>query len=220
MSEWSDQACDRLLADVLRDPIRVAALFVQSGGTYSEMDDVDPWDVERDAMKYAGPYPVVAHPPCDRWCMPLAVVNQTRYGHKVGDDGGCFEFALAAVRRWGGVLEHPAHTAAFRAFGIPKPTLRGWQRVLDGGWICEVAQSSYGQPARKMTWLYAFGVPAPTLVHRHVAPATAIVGHLKRTTSVLPRLSKREASKSPVAFARMLVDLAATATGRDTKAGA
>jgi hypothetical protein len=32
----------------------------------------------------------------------LARVNQARYGHKVGDDGGCFAAALDAVRRWGG----------------------------------------------------------------------------------------------------------------------
>ena len=36
--------------------------------------------------------------PCDRWCQ-MAPVNQARYGHRVGDDGGCFAAALEAVRR-------------------------------------------------------------------------------------------------------------------------
>lgn len=38
----------------------IAALFVQRGGVYFGLDDVDPWDESRDARRYAGPYPVVA----------------------------------------------------------------------------------------------------------------------------------------------------------------
>ena len=92
----------------------IAALYVETNGAYSGRPDVDPWDIERDARRYDGPHPVVAHPPCDRWCK-MAPVNQARYGHKVGDDGGCFAAALAAVRRWGGVLEHPALTPGQRS---------------------------------------------------------------------------------------------------------
>ncbi len=79
----------------------IAALYVQTNGHYFGLPNVDPWDEPRDARKYAGPHPVVAHPPCTRWCQ-LAYIVEKRYGYKVGDDGGCFESALAAVRRWGG----------------------------------------------------------------------------------------------------------------------
>ena len=48
--------------------IRVAALYVETGGVYYGLNDVDPWDEERDARLYAGPWPVVAHPPCKAWC--------------------------------------------------------------------------------------------------------------------------------------------------------
>lgn len=47
--------------------IEVAALYVVKGGCYFGLPGVDPWDEERDARRYAGPYPVVAHPPCERW---------------------------------------------------------------------------------------------------------------------------------------------------------
>jgi hypothetical protein len=65
----------------------IAALYVEKGGAYYGIPDVDPWDIERDARKYAGPWPVVAHPPCSTWGY-MAPVNQARYGHRIGDDAG------------------------------------------------------------------------------------------------------------------------------------
>lgn len=41
----------------------IAALFVERGGSYWSLPDVDPWDEARDARLYDGPHPVVAHPP-------------------------------------------------------------------------------------------------------------------------------------------------------------
>jgi hypothetical protein len=91
--------------------VRVAALYVAKGGIYFGRDDVDPWDEARDARLYAGPHPVVCHSPCTTWS-PLAFIWQARRGTPVGEDGQCFAHALASVRRWGGVLEHPAGSAA------------------------------------------------------------------------------------------------------------
>jgi hypothetical protein len=72
--------------------------------------------------------------------------------------------ALASVRRWGGVLEHPAVTIAWRTFGLPRPdSSGGWQRCLDGGWVAHVEQRHYGHRARKATWLYAVGIEPPAL---------------------------------------------------------
>jgi len=79
----------------------IAALFVDARGCYAGLPDVDVWDEARDARLYPGPHPVVAHPPCTRWCR-LAGLVEARWGHKRGDDGGCFASALASVRRWGG----------------------------------------------------------------------------------------------------------------------
>ena len=45
----------------------IAALYVETDGCYFGIDGVDPWDEARDARLYAGPWPVVAHPPCQRW---------------------------------------------------------------------------------------------------------------------------------------------------------
>src|SRR5207248_1894555 len=118
----------------------IAALYVETNGVYYGLPDVDPWDEARDARKYAGPWPVVAHPPCARWSR-LAGFTEARFGYKRGDDGGCFEAALHAVRTYGGVLEHPAYSSAWAHFGLAKPYWRGgWSVALDGGASCYVEQ--------------------------------------------------------------------------------
>jgi hypothetical protein len=137
----------------------VAALYVQPKGCYVGVPGVDPWDEARDARKYAGPHPAVAHPPCSRWSR-LAKFCEARHGLKVGDDGGCFEAALAAVRQWGGVIEHPAFTMAWARYGLPRPDTKAehWTPGICGGFSAYVEQGRYGHPVKKATWLYVFGV--------------------------------------------------------------
>ncbi len=145
-------------------PARIAALYVDPAGSYAGLPDVDCWDEARDARLYAGPHPCVAHPPCARWSR-LAGFTEARFGLKRGDDGGCFAAALASVRQWGGVLEHPAYTAAWARYGLPRPTHHtGWTRsLLDDGASCYIEQGRYGLPVKKATWLYAVGVELPEL---------------------------------------------------------
>lgn len=178
----------------------VAALFVQTGGEYFGLDGVDPWDEARDARLYAGPWPVVAHPPCNTWAR-LAPAD--RRGH----DGGCFESALRSVRAFGGVLEQPADSFAWKAFDLPTPCRHGWvSRLFHDGWTCEVDQHAYGFLTRKRTWLYYVG-PEPTIELRSAPDAGRGCERLWSTAR----------STTPPEFRDVLLSLArATATiGRD-----
>lgn len=138
----------------------VAALFVYSDGIYATIPDVDLWDEARDARLYAGDYPVVAHPPCQLWGK-MAKINFIRWGgehNRPGNDAGCFSSALASVRVYGGVLEHPAQSYAWAAHGLQKPIANGaWQKTGHNEHVCEVWQSAYGHKARKRTWLFYCG---------------------------------------------------------------
>lgn len=82
-----------------------------------------------------------------------------------GDDGGCFAAALSAVRRVGGVLEHPWGSHAWPHFGIFVPPRNGgWVKADEyGGYTCCVEQGRYGHYARKPTLLYAVGTDLPEL---------------------------------------------------------
>ncbi len=142
----------------------VAALYVEKDGVYAGLPGVELWDEERDARLYEGPWPVVAHPPCQRWCRFAKGIEKV-HGYRVGDDGGCFEAALDAVRTYGGVLEHPADSLAWAYFGLPRPASTvGWtSSMLYNGASCYVEQGRYGHPMRKATWLYANGIEYPNL---------------------------------------------------------
>jgi hypothetical protein len=191
-------------------PMQIAALYVARGGCYFGLDGVDPWDEERDARTYAGPWPIVAHPPCHLWTN-LSAVNFKRYGgehNRPGNDGGCFTAALSSVRRWGGVLEHPASSRAYSANGLPRPTFGAWQRCSCGGWTTEVWQSAYGHRARKRTWLYYYGDTAPPSLLWSRNPGTCQCGWFDRNK---PTLGKREASATPLEFRDLLISMARSA---------
>lgn len=164
----SPQRPDSVTSDFVGGP-KISALFVERGGVYWNLPGVDPWDKERDARLYSGPYPVVAHPPCERWGSfwygGPTLHNQGKRKKK-GDDGGCFESALAAVNRCGGVLEHPRNSHAWAHFGlINPPDAGGWIRAtMDGGWTCCVYQGYYGHKALKPTWLYFHGQSLPPIL--------------------------------------------------------
>ena len=209
----------------------IAALYVDPAGTYSGLPNVDCWGLERDARKYAGPWPVVAHPPCQRWGRYWHGSPRKPHQYALGDDGGCFAAALAAVRRWGGILEHPADSKAWGAFGLKRPPRDGcWIFAGDfiGGWTCCVEQGHYGHIARKPTWLYANGVDLPDLIwgpSEQRLPAYAIerYGYEKaRRIGVMAAIGGKRKTEirnaTPPAFRDLLLSIARTAVPRQSAA--
>ncbi len=190
----------------------IAALYVETNGCYFGLDGVDPWDERRDARSYAGPYRVVAHPPCQLW-VNFAALNFKRYGgehNRPGNDEGCFSHALDSVRRFGGVLEHPAGSRAWKEYRLLRPNKDGgWGSCCDGfgagrEWTCEVWQSAYGHRARKRTWLLYVGDKQPPDLDWCRLPGTHQVGWFDR---IKPTLSKKDARSTPLLFRDMLISL-------------
>lgn len=198
----------------------IAALYVDERGPYIGLEGVEPWGVSRDARLYPGPHPVVAHPPCARWGRyatggPSATIRRIK-----GDDGGCFASALASIRRWGGVLEHPEASSAWKAFGLLAPPREGgWVAAGDWiGWTCCVEQGHYGHAARKATWLYACGVGSlpslrwgPSEGKTRVEPGYhSTEKRIARAAGVVPveRLSRDQRIRTPIPFRDLLLSIA------------
>lgn len=214
----------------------IAALYVDPVGPYYGHPGFDPWDEKRDARRYPGPHPVIAHPPCERWGRfaegSPGAKNPEKF--KLGDDGGCFLSALEAVRTWGGVLEHPQGTNAFHSFRLPIPSAGnvrsdGWT-VADewGGRSCHVDQGRYGHKAQKPTWLYACLPAFPRLDWRRAWDMPYRIGgngyhskkeraRAKASTTFIPRLKpdlpEGERHLTPARFGEALQSLAASCHG-------
>jgi hypothetical protein len=185
----------------------IAALYIDTKGPYSLLPNIDLWDESRDARLYVGPYPVIAHPPCGRWGK-MAPINLKRWDTKIGDDQGCFAAALKSVRDFGGVLEHPAQTIAWKTFGLTKPSGVGWLNVSDNEWVGEVWQSDYGHKATKKTWLYFVGKKKPkNFLMTRTKGTYQVGGGIHTGNNKLPRLPQKETHLTPTSFADYLVSI-------------
>ncbi len=203
----------------------IAALFVDASGAYPGLV-AECFDEKRDARTYSLDLPVVAHPPCQRWCRLV----EARWGHKRGDDGGCFASALASLRRCGGVLEHPAYSAAWAAHRLPAPPFGGgWVAgANENEWTCYVEQFRYGHLAKKATWLYYVGLTPPPPLRwggqddHTAAPPVSWTGNKGATNwrdnlktpeakdlgPRRPRITKKQSDATPPEFLEALIMLA------------
>ncbi len=168
----------------------VAALFVRSDSVYKSLPGVDCWDSTRDASRYDRSFPVVCHPPCRSWGR-LRQFSKPRPGEK--------ELALKAlsfVRAFGGVLEHPKGSTLFKTSGLPGPG----ERDMFGGFILGIDQSWFGHRARKASLLYICGCQPRSL------PPIPLRFDIIATD--VEHMGKAEREKTPLPFAKWLVDLA------------
>ncbi len=188
----------------------VAVLFARADSNYKVLPGTDVWDAERDALRWPGGAPVIAHPPCRAWGQLRALANP-RPGEK--------ELALWAVeqvRKYGGVLEHPAKSTLWPVVGLPKPG------EVDeyGGWTLPIFQVWFGHRAEKPTYLYIVGASPrdlPVLPLR-LGEATHICGTSGRRrdggrlhkgdAGWRPEISKAEREHTPPRLAEWLLDVA------------
>lgn len=181
------------LHPVLSKMVEVAALFVRKDSAYKAIAGVDAWDVMRNAAHWPGGLPVVAHPPCSQWggLRKMARVDHEEKYQAIT--------ALAFVREFGGVLEHPRRSSLWAHKCMPLPDT-GVDRY--GGYTIEIDQWHWGHVANKPTWLYIVGCERdylPPMPHRP--------GKSDRVISTGHGLRK-EREYTPPALAAWLVNVA------------
>lgn len=185
--------------------VTVAVLFARADSHYREFTQADVYDEARDARTWQGGAPVVAHPPCRGW-------GRLRKFAKVRPhELDLARFAVAQVRKFGGVLEHPEASTLWAEQRLPAPG-EGFDAF--GGWTLPIVQQWWGHRARKATWLYIVGCAprdCPTMPFT-LGEASHVVASSRRITSTdrrRPELSKAEREHTPPQLAAWLLDLAA-----------
>ena len=178
----------------------VAVLFARADSNYKAMPGCDVFDIERDARTFAGGMPAVAHPPCRAWG------RMRQFAKPREDEKDLARFAVANIRRFGGVLEHPAESSLWWDQLLPLP---GRAPDAYGGWTMAFDQFHFGHRAEKSTWLYIVGChpdELPPIPQREGRPT-----HCIRPTKSYPRLpsvTKAEREHTPPALAAWLVEVA------------
>lgn len=111
----------------------VAVLWVERKSLYWKLWPlVEMHGLGRDAKKYAGPHPVICHPPCGPWG------KYRSKSHESKEDG---IVAMRMVHQFGGVVEQPVGSKLFREYG-------------QGGRIEKIDQKDFGHQSIKATILY------------------------------------------------------------------
>lgn len=180
----------------------VAVLFARADSVYKALPDVEVYDAERDARTYDGPHSVVAHPPCRAWA------SLRNHSKPRPDERNLARLAVALVREFGGVLEHPYKSTLWKAQQLPAvghcDSYGGFTLVIDQNW--------WGHRAQKRTRLYVVGckpsqAPAMPMV---LGEATHTVGLWsgRDKATCRPSIAKHEYEHTPLKLAEWLVDLA------------
>lgn len=182
------------------DCLPVAVLFARSDSTYKHLEGCTVYDIERDARTFSGGMPVVAHPPCRAWGRLRTFANPRP------DEMNLARLAVALVREFGGVLEHPAGSLLWQSQRMPFP---GSPKDSWDGWTLAAPQKWWGHKAEKATWFYIVGAKPQDLPTVPIVLGEApCVVQSRKQHDPRPHISKAEREHTPPALAEWLVELA------------
>jgi hypothetical protein len=148
----------------------------------------------------ARPYrPCLAHPPCRAW-------SRSRARCTLGLTARLWEMMLGIhcanlVKRFGGILEQPAHSRLFAAAGLPVP---GTSANVPGLWSISLDQANYGHRSAKPTWLCLANIKPRQVTLVEFTLAASALPHLNS-------LTPGQRSATPRPFAELLVRTASLA---------
>ena len=180
----------------------VAVLFCHPRTYYAGVPGVEVYTEARDARTFPGGMPVIAHPPCRMWSRARRPGLAT-----CSSEMDLARWAVATVRREGGILEHPYQSRLWADQDLPREG-----QMDQHGFTCLVDQIWFGHRAEKATWLYVCGVNPNTLPPIPEHPAFSPRVNFNR-------LGRAERQLTPPAFARFLVQVARLASMQVAKPG-
>ncbi len=177
----------------------ISVLFAARDSVYKTLPDLDVWDQERDALNWPGGNPGIFHPPCRLWSKWMKHFSKAPVSEK-----DLARFAVAQVRKWGGVLEHPACSGLWADQNLPNPGSRdsyGLSIALEQFW--------FGHSAHKATWLYICGAKEIPLIPFCMGQPDCHYSAVRNIRHPdMQRLSHRQRQGTPIQFAKWLIETA------------
>lgn len=171
--------------------------------------------IDRDARKWPGGSPVVAHPPCRAWG------QMSHMAKPRPDEKDLARLAVRFIRENGGVLEHPRNSRLWADQSLPAS---GAGRDSYGGWTLGISQHWWGHRATKLTLLYIVGCKPsniPDMPQLVLGGGTHVIAQDRRPRPDLGRgrlvkgmagwrheVSANERERTPPALAEWLVEVA------------
>jgi hypothetical protein len=177
------------------------AQIARSDSVYKTIKGCDVWDIERDARKWLGGMPCIAHPPCRAWGQ-LSHMAKPR-----SDEKDLARYAVEQVRTWGGVLEHPLASKLWADQSLPN--IGAYDK--HGGATIAISQHWFGHRAEKKTLLYIVGCELGKLpiMPMKLGDATHVINGLRKGMhGWRPEVSKAEREHTPIKLAHWLFSTA------------
>ena len=127
--------------------------FTQKKSNYNKLQ-CNPYDIDKDSLSCISKLPAVYHPPCASWGR-LRKFSKFRPG-----EHWLAVWSIIRLRKYGGILEHPAHSSLWRFMAMPLP---GQKADRFGGYSISINQHWFGHKCAKNTFLYIVGCPQKNL---------------------------------------------------------
>ncbi len=177
---------------------KITVLFCQEDSIYKSFPVCDVWDEKRNALNFNELIPIIAHPPCRKFSRMRGLSTAPEVEKELA------YFAAHHIKKYGGILEHPAFSILWKEANLPNPG------EIDkfGGFTLVISQFWFGHKADKLTWLYIVGLkegdlpPIPFALGEPLF--TCSLSHVERPAK--PEIPKRERSATPRKFAEWLIE--------------
>ena len=175
----------------------IPVLFTQENSNYDKIKLFDCYNIKRNALSFTDRIPLIAHPPCRKFSKLRGLSTAPLSEKKLAF------FALARIRQFGGILEHPRSSTLWKNGNF---NLDG---SIDsyGGFLRSVDLSWFGFPARKKTMLYFCGI-APGQLPPIPISLDAITHVISSTSSSNKKeISKKMRSTTPLPMIEFFIEV-------------
>ena len=175
----------------------IPVLFTDDKSNYDLFNCFSTYNRHRNAFTFSERTPLIAHPPCRLFSRLRQFSTADR------KEKQCAYFALAQVRMFGGILEHPRSSTLWKNGNF---NLSG-EIDIYGGFLRSVNLSWFGFPAEKKTMLYFVGISPSDLPAFPLSLDAPLSTISTSKNSSLQEVQKKYRSSTPLLMIKYFIQV-------------